>query len=420
MNNELKHINIQLARQIAHWVNATERLENMDDLASPVAWNNLESYLSISLRAYLSKAVTGLKLEVLRLKESATLVKSVSDTRMLHERLSEFRNQFIRVETTLDFFGDAINTRTSESIASYLRACDLLAYRSMALVLDPQGKPVPAILTYIDKGLGASILKAGLRLWDGTGSNPVAAIKITRHNLLRPTALIHEAGHQVAHITGWNEELSSAINNTLSQQETRIRDIWSSWASEIAADAFAFAHTGYGSVAALHDVLACNTSSIFRFVPGDPHPMGYIRILLGVEMCRKFYGAGSWDHLAIALENLYSPVNAPSLTRYLINSSIPILRDVVETIFHKPMRVFAGNAFANVVNPFRVSPEMLYSMEQELGASLYNSSHWIWTEALRLLALSSFKAATMYSEKPNTIYQNENWMLKLGSQIKAA
>ena len=37
--------------------------------------------------------------------------------------------------------------------------------------------------------------------------NPVAAIKVTRHNLQRPTALIHEAGHQVAHITGWNEEL---------------------------------------------------------------------------------------------------------------------------------------------------------------------------------------------------------------------
>ena len=31
---------------------------------------------------------------------------------------------------------------------------------------------------------------------------PAAAIKITRHNLLRPTSLIHETFHQVAHLTG--------------------------------------------------------------------------------------------------------------------------------------------------------------------------------------------------------------------------
>ena len=50
--------------------------------------------------------------------------------------------------------------------AALLRACDTLAYRSMAQILDQIGQPTPAVLTYIDKGLGASILKAGLRLWD--------------------------------------------------------------------------------------------------------------------------------------------------------------------------------------------------------------------------------------------------------------
>jgi hypothetical protein len=40
---------------------------------------------------------------------------------------------------------------------------------------------------------------------------PVAVIKITRHNLLRPTALVHEAGHQVAHICGWSMELAAVL-----------------------------------------------------------------------------------------------------------------------------------------------------------------------------------------------------------------
>ncbi len=60
-----------------------------------------------------------------------------------------------------------------------------------AQLLDQLGKPTPVVLTYLKGGVGAAILKAGLRLWDRTSISPVAAIKITRHNLYRPTALIH-------------------------------------------------------------------------------------------------------------------------------------------------------------------------------------------------------------------------------------
>ena len=120
----------------------------------------------------------------------------------------------------------------------------------------------------------------------------MAAIKITRHNLLRPTAAIHEAGHQVAHISGWNQELAAALARELAGASAELADAWSGWASEIAADAVAFVHTGFASVAALHDVLAGETPSVFRHTPGDPHPICYLRVLLGVEMCRYFYGAG--------------------------------------------------------------------------------------------------------------------------------
>ena len=68
----------------------------------------------------------------------------------------------------------------------------------MAMLLDQLGRPTPSAISYFEKGIGAAVLRANLRLWDGTGVNPVAAIKITHHNLLRNTALIHEAGHQAA------------------------------------------------------------------------------------------------------------------------------------------------------------------------------------------------------------------------------
>ena len=57
---------------------------------------------------------------------------------------------------------------------------------------------------------------------------------------------------------------------------------WSAWASEIAADAFAFVHTGFASVAALHDVLSGERGFVFQHTPGDPHPICYLRVLLGI------------------------------------------------------------------------------------------------------------------------------------------
>lgn len=89
-----------------------------------------------------------------------------------------------------------------------------------------------------------AILKAGIRLWDGSVDNPVAAIKVVRHALLRPTSLIHESGHHVAHMLAWNTELARVIGEVVGRGAPGHAQTWAGWASEIAADAFAFAHTG--------------------------------------------------------------------------------------------------------------------------------------------------------------------------------
>jgi len=268
--------------------------------------------------------------------------------------------------------------------------------------------------------LGASILKAGLRLWDGTSMNPVAAIKITRHNLLRPTALIHEAGHQVAHIVGWNEELASALGTGLIDAPAGVAKAWASWASEIAADAFAFVHMGYASVAALHDVLAGDEASVFRYTPGDPHPISYIRVLLGVEMCRQFYGAGPWNDLARSWTQLYPLERAPGATGSLLRVLLPVLPRIVEVTLRQPMRAFGGQSLAALINPERVKPETLLALEQQFGPALYTSMHWIWTEALRLLALTGLQVATMADRKTDELNQQETWMLRLGGALQAA
>src|SRR5262249_32172519 len=333
------------------------------------------------------------------LQEALAAAVSPADLLAVRRQLLNFRNRYTRVEMTPVFFADAINTRTNPKISGYLKACDILAYRSMSLLLDQLGKPTPSALTYFEKGIGAAVLRANLRLWDGTGVNPVAAIKITHHNLLRNTALIHEAGHQAAAVVGWNEELAAMLATGLTGAPAGVPQEWASWASEIGADAFAFVHTGYAAIAALHDVLAAEDAIVLRHTPGDPHPISYIRVLLGVEMCRQFYGDGPWDDLAQAWTQLYPLEKADGETRELLQASLPLLPRVVQISLREPMRAFDGRSLAALINPERVKPQALSATEQPLGQALYTSMHWIWTEALRLLALTGFRIATTPEKK---------------------
>lgn len=420
MNDVTNIIRTQLARQIAHWTHAAARLRNLDDLASPEAWNNLERYLGLSIRRHLSQVITGLNREAELLQSRLAAYVSIADYPTVRKRLLAFRNHYMRVETTLDFYADAINTRTNPKIGGYLKACDTLAHKSMAQLLDPLGKSTPSVLTYIDKGVGASILKAGMRLWDGTGLNPVAAVKITRHNLLRPTALIHETGHQVAHIVGWNEELASNLATGMNGSPVEVANAWAGWASEIAADAFAFVHTGYASVAALHDVVDSGQAVVFHHIPGDPHPIGYLRVLLGVEMCRQFYNSGPWDELARSWKYHYPIERARGKTGSLVRASLSLLPRVVEITLRKPTSAFGGRSIVDLINPDRVKPETLQALEQQLGTALYTSMHWIWTEATRLLALTGLQMATMPEVKEETAKRHEQWMLRLGGALQSA
>jgi hypothetical protein len=410
----------QLAREVAHWISAASRLQFLEEFAAPAAWNGLERYLGIAVRKHLTGVLDRLQRQATLLRSALEAADSAAALESVRRLLLAFRQQYLRAETTLDFYADAVNTRTNPMIAGLLRACDSLAHRSMAQILDQLSKPTPVVLTYLDKGLGASILKAGLRLWDGTSESPAAAIKIVRHNLLRPTSLLHEAGHQVAHVLGWNDDLAAALETGLAGAPTGVAGEWASWASEIAADAFAFVHTGYAAVAGLHDVLAGEEAYVFRHTPGDPHPVSYIRVLLNVEMCRQFYGAGPWDGLALAWTRQYPLEQAGVRTGTLLRESLPLLPQIVELTVRRPTRAFGGRSLSDLINPERVRPETLEGLERQLGVALYTSMHWIWTESLRLLALTGWRVAATPGRAAEELKQQEGWMLRLGGAMQAA
>ncbi|MEL6940215.1 MAG: hypothetical protein AAFO84_13590 [Cyanobacteria bacterium J06598_1] len=419
-SDQIEILQMQIARQVAHWVMAAQRLGSLDDLAAPSAWEGLEQYVGVVLRQNLLSAVQQLQQQSKFLQARWTAAETLRDLKQVQLQLVQFRKYYLRTEVLLDFYADAINTRTNPTMAALLRACDALCRQSMTPLLRPLGKATPPVLTYIDKGLGASILKAGLRLWDGKTQSAVAAIKIVRHNLYRPTSLIHESGHQIAHVLGWNQELAAGLKRELSPASEELGDIWASWASEIAADAIAFVYTGYAAIASLHDVLAGGHSFVFNFVPGDPHPTSYIRVLLGVEMCRQFFGSGPWDELSYVWNRSHPLEQADATVRMVLGRSLPLLPKVSELTLSTPMQAFGGRSLAQLINPQRVQPSTLVKLERQLGPALYTSHHWVQAESLRLLALSGYKAATQPKRSLEILQQQRDWMVMLGSSLQAA
>lgn len=404
---------------MAHWRAATAGLQDLEDFASAAAWRTLERYLDVAVRGHLAQAVDRLARQADVLAAELRAAFSIEQLEQVRLHVIEFRRRYLQVETALDFYGDAVNSRTTPRLAGLLSACDMLAVLSMRAVLEPLGRAVPPTLTYVDKGLGASILRAGLRLWHGGSVSPAAVVKITRQNLRRPTAVVHESGHQVAYLAGWNEELAGLLRREVASSSTDLADTWASWSSEVAADTHAFAHTGYGSVAALHDVVS-GGRTVFRLTPGDPHPIAYLRVLLGIQMCVRFFGAGPWDDLGRAWVAAYPVASAPRDVRELVERSVPLLPRIAELCLLAPMRGLGGRPIAALVDPLRVRPDALAGLAKEAGGSLTTSSDWVRREALRLLALTSFRAATEPERSTQIAEQYEDWMLRLGTPMAAA
>ena len=417
MRNEVSMLRRHLSRQIAHWGIAGTRLADIESLAAPQAWRSLERYTGQRLRAQFTDAVKALEHDGQALLAAVRSASSQTELLQLSKKVRAFKSRYLRIETALDFYADAINSRTNPEMGALLRSCDALVDRAMKDVLVPLGKPVPPVVTFADQGRGALILQYALRLWDPAIQSYVAAIKITRHALHNGTSLIHEAGHQISAIIGWNDELRDALTSEL--QPTGLGDCWGAWASEIAADAFAFVFTGYASVCALHDVVADEPRSVFRYAPDDPHPISFLRVLLGVEMCRHTYGAGPWDELADVWQLTY-PIHPSLAVGDLLHSSQRVLPRIAEVVLTRPYRAFAGQSLINLVNPQKVSPTALQQLEETVGPALFLSSYWVTKDPMRLLALTGLKSAVSGAPTAQSLRQQQSWMLRLGDSLAAA
>ena len=387
-----------LERQVAHWLAAARTFRDAEEFAAIEAWKSVERDIGAPLRSQLHEVVE----DLIRMGDSTNvLVASARRDPSLAQRAADavqrFRRRYIQVDVTLDFVGDAVNSRSSRVLRAALTTLDRLAVASMAPVLERAKKPVPRVLVYQDKGTGASILRAGVRLWAPGAVMPVAAIKIVRHNLYRPTSLFHETGHQVAHLTGWTPSVRDALATALGQ-DRQLQQMWTAWASEITADVYAFLHTGYASVAALYDVVG-DAQTILRWPLGDPHPIGWLRTALGCEFSRQCFGqSGPWEHLQRAMEARFPAAAADQTLQPLLARSIAAMPRIAQACLAAPVPALNGRPMTSELDPARVSPAALGELERTGGAALWASPHWRQKEGIRIVALAGLREA----ERPET------------------
>lgn len=407
----------QTLAEATHWRLAAEALADLDAIAAPWAWAALEDYLNHRVRGRLSDLVGALVMEGRALERMAG---QGHDTETVRRATLRLRRRYLQVETVLDFYADAINTRTNPAMQALLRGYDALAADSMAATLAPLGIDAPAVLVYVDKGLGAAILRAGIRLWDHAHPSPAAAIKVTRHNLFQPTALLHESGHQVAYLAGWNDELAGRLYQLLAPHGTDLARMWQSWASEIAADVHAFVHAGWAPVFALANVVDGTSREVFRIRFGDPHPFPWIRVLFNVALCRAWYGPGPWDDVARAWQERHNPDTAGDTVRSLARASLGNLDSIVDLCTRQPMRAFRGVPITTIIDPRRTSPAAMKAFEAEAGGTLLTSSFLRRRHALRILAILSTRAVTDPGHAAAHCQTLRDWVSSVGQDTSAA
>lgn len=422
MENHMHNMTLRLfdlERQIAHWLASARLFRDAEEFASLEAWRSVEVEVGLPLRKSVNVVVEDLVARGERALQHLGLARAGKiNIESVEAEVQRFRTLYVKVDTTLAFLGEAVNSRTSPRVRAALTMLDKLAVSSMEKVLNQAGKPVPRVLVYQDKGLGASILRAGVRLWAPGMVMPVAAIKIVRHNLYRPTSLFHETGHQVAHLTGWVPAMTEALRTCLSGDD-ELRKMWLPWVSEIAADVFAFLHTGYASVAALYDVVG-DANSILNWPIGDPHPIGWLRAMLGCALSRLCYGReGLWDNLQGAMQARFPIESAQETLRPLLIRSVVAMPEIAKACLLAPVPALAGKPMTSVLDPQRVSPKALAELERTAGSGLWTSLHWRSLEGIRIVALAGLREAEYPENASKWINLARSWLASTNTALAA-
>jgi hypothetical protein len=367
--------------------------------------------------AFLARKIE-LRAHIEEVKRQFFDVFDINGLKRLQRKQQSTRDHYLRTEQVFDHYIDLLHTRSEENeMGMILKGCDKIASASLDQGLKKLDLEVPTIVCYLDRGEGASILKSGIMLWD-KGTNPAAIIKVVRTAIPLPrlTSILHECGHQAAHMTNWNREISEVLCSAVREAggSLSLADLWASWASEIAGDFWALHQSNFASVIGLSEVVTGSSNRVFKIIPGDPHPMPYLRVMTGLVFCKLFFGSGPWNDFQRIWEILY-PINASRAESYSIaKESLPLLESICKAISTTKMQCFLGNSLNQILPVDIASPKRIRSF---LNHDLSNFSMKSNLTDDPLVTITSFRMIQMFGGQTHEwIAENmKNWLIKLGN-----
>jgi hypothetical protein len=394
----------------------------IDSLGSPVSTvsETVTKYLTPQQITAIENAflirTTALRAHLAEVKRQYTMVVDAVSLRRLQRKQQNARDHYMQVEQVFDYYVDLLHTRSERGVGPLLSGCDKICRYSIMQGLKKLGLETPTVVCYLDRGEGASILKSGIYLWDGQ-KNPAAIIKVVRSAVPLPrlTSILHECGHQAAHMTNWNKELAQILYASIIEigGSKYLADLWSSWTSEIAADFWALHQCNFASVMGLYEVVTGSSDRVFRMIPGDPHPMAFLRVMIGLTFCKMAFGSGPWDDFMRVWQLLY-PVNATRAEPAAIaNESLPLLPAICKAISNTKMNSFLGNSLNQILpwdaaSPIRIKEFLNHDLSnfRVTKGSLIDKP---------ILALTSFRMIQMFGARSHEwiIEQMRRWLTLL-------
>jgi hypothetical protein len=224
-----------------------------------------------------------------------------------------------------DTFMDVLSQRLSPALGEVLAGCDRIA--AEALKRDHVAlRAVEPPIVYCDRGLGASVLREGIKFPDGT-LNPLPLVQIPyarlqeKYNL---TSAIHEVGHQALVLLKLSGPLSRALSETAKHvgAEPAVAELYGLWASELGPDFWAFCASGAAQTATIRDILSLAQAQVVTLSTHDPHPPPLIRVLISCAWCRELWGRGPWDAWERSWRDLYPLRDSPKAAMALLEQAL--------------------------------------------------------------------------------------------------
>ncbi len=238
-------------------------------------------------------------------------------------RFNVLRLRFNAIIRQFDIFAGVFAQRSEHETGVWVAGLDDIAADALAI---PGGYfRAPPIICYLDRNHGAAIRRAYTRL-PGGKENPVAIISVPRERMIGSgiaSSLVHEVGHQAGALIGALPSLRGALERArdASPATAKTWSLFHQWISEIFADFWSVARTGVGATLGLIGVVSLPSPFVFRYDPGDPHPIPWVRVRLSVAMGQALFPHPQWARLDAVWRTLYPESLAPQTLR-------PVLAEV--------------------------------------------------------------------------------------------